>query len=107
MNLVSNAIKFTDKGCIDIKLAKINGMAEVSVIDTGIGIKKEDISKLFQAFDRITTENRLTEGSGLGLYLSKKIATLLGGELRVASEPGKGSTFTMALPLKYSKPDRK
>ena len=105
MNLVSNAIKFTDKGRIDIKLAKADGQAEVSVADTGIGIKQEDLGKLFQAFSRIATENRLTEGSGLGLYLSKKIAGLLGGDIRAASEPGKGSVFTLALPLKYQKSD--
>jgi signal transduction histidine kinase len=101
INLVSNAIKFTDKGQIDIKLAKTQTCAEVSVADTGIGIKKEDIGKLFQAFGRIATENRLTEGSGLGLYLSKKITDLLGGDIRAASEPGKGSAFILALPLKY------
>jgi signal transduction histidine kinase len=101
INLVSNAIKFTDKGQIDIKLAKTQTCAEVSVADTGIGIKKEDIGKLFQAFGRIATENRLTEGSGLGLYLSKKITDLLGGDIRAASEPDKGSAFILALPLKY------
>jgi signal transduction histidine kinase len=105
MNLVSNAIKFTDKGRIDIKLARTETRAEVSVADTGIGIKKEDIGRLFQAFSRIATENRLTEGSGLGLYLSKKIVGLLGGDIRAASEPGKGSVFTLVLPLKYRKPD--
>ena len=105
MNLVSNAIKFTDKGRIDIKLAKTEALAEVSVADTGIGIRKEDIGRLFQAFSRIATDNRLTEGSGLGLYLSRKIAKLLGGDIKAASEPGKGSVFTLALPLKHRKPD--
>jgi signal transduction histidine kinase len=105
INLVSNAIKFTDNGRIDIKLAKTETCVEVSVVDTGIGIKKEDIGRLFQAFGRIATENRLTEGSGLGLYLSKKIACLLGGDIRAVSEPGKGSVFTLAIPLKYRKPD--
>ena len=105
MNLVSNAIKFTDKGRIDITLTKTETCVEISVADTGIGIKKGDIGRLFQAFGRVATENRLTEGSGLGLYLSKKIVSLLGGDIRVASEPGKGSVFTLALPLKYRKPD--
>jgi signal transduction histidine kinase len=103
---VSNAIKFTDKGRIEIKLAKRDESAEVSVADTGIGIKKQDIGKLFQAFGRVTTENRLTEGSGLGLYLSKKIADLLGGEIKAESEFGRGSIFTFTLPLKYKEPDR-
>lgn len=101
INFVSNAIKFTDEGMIDIKLAKRDDEAEVSVADTGIGIKKEDINKLFQAFGRITTENRLAEGSGLGLYLSKKIADLLGGEIKAESEFARGSVFTFILPLKY------
>jgi signal transduction histidine kinase len=101
INFVSNAIKFTDEGMIDIKLAKRDDEAEVSVADTGIGIKKEDIGKLFQAFGRITTENRLAEGSGLGLYLSKKIADLLGGEIKAESEFARGSVFTFILPLKY------
>lgn len=106
INFVSNAIKFTDKGRIEIKLAKRNESAEVSAADTGIGIKKEDIGKLFQAFGRIATENRLTEGSGLGLYLSKKIADLLGGDINAESEFGRGSVFTFTLPLKYKEPDR-
>jgi signal transduction histidine kinase len=101
INFVSNAIKFTDEGRIDIKLAKRDDEAEVSVADTGIGIKKEDIGKLFQAFGRITTENRLAEGSGLGLYLSKKIADLLGGEIKAESEFARGSVFTFILPLKH------
>ncbi len=106
INFVSNAIKFTDKGRIKIKLAKKDESAEVSVADTGIGIKKEDIGKLFRAFGRVPTENRLTEGSGLGLYLSKKIADLLGGDIKAESKFGKGSTFTFTMPLKYKEPDR-
>jgi signal transduction histidine kinase len=105
INLVSNAIKFTDKGRIDIKLTTTDSQAEISVADTGIGIKREDMGRLFQAFGRITTENRLTEGSGLGLYLSKKITALLGGDISVASEVGRGSVFTFTLPLKYRGPD--
>ena len=101
MNLVSNAIKFTDKGRIEIKVSKRDESAEVSVADTGVGIRKGGINKLFQAFGRIYTENRLTEGSGLGLYLSKKIADLLGGEIKAESEFAKGSKFTFRLPLKY------
>ena len=106
INFVNNAIKFTDKGRIVIKMSEKDNKAEVSVVDTGIGIKKEDMSKLFWVFSRIRTENRLTEGSGLGLYLSKKIADLLGGALKAESEFGKGSTFTFTLPLKYKEPDR-
>jgi signal transduction histidine kinase len=101
INFVSNAIKFTDKGRIEIKVSKRDESAEVSVADTGVGIRKGGINKLFQAFGRIYTENRLTEGSGLGLYLSKKITDLLGGKIRAESNFGKGSVFTFTLPLKY------
>ncbi len=102
MNLVSNAIKFTDKGKIAIKSAKKDEGVEILVADTGIGIKEEDIKMLFKQFSRIHVEGRTrVEGTGLGLYLSKKIADLLGGEISVESEFGKGSKFTFILPLKY------
>jgi signal transduction histidine kinase len=102
MNLVSNAIKFTDRGEIGIKVAKKGGMAEISVSDTGIGIREEDMDKLFRAFSQITNADRPTqEGTGLGLHLSKKIAGLLGGKIWAESEFGRGSVFTFALPLKY------
>ena len=102
-NLVGNAVKFTDSGGIEIIMAKKDGLAEVSVRDTGIGIKKEDLDKLFKAFSQIPAEDRpKQEGTGLGLYLSKKIADLLSGEIKAESEFGKGSVFTFTLPLKYT-----
>lgn len=78
-------------------------MLEISVSDTGIGIKKEDMYKLFKDFSRIPIKDRTIEGTGLGLYLSQKIANLLGGDIRAESEFGKGSVFTLTLPLKYKK----
>jgi signal transduction histidine kinase len=102
INLVSNAVKFTDKGEIAINAAKKDKGVEVSVADTGIGIKKENMKKLFKQFSRIHIAGRTRrEGTGLGLYLSKKIADLLGGEIKVKSEFGKGSKFAFILPLKY------
>jgi len=102
MNLLSNAVKFTDKGKIDIKVEKKVEKAEVSVTDTGIGIRKEDISKLFKPFSRIYSEcSPIQEGTGLGLYLSKKLADLLGAEIKAESEFGRGSEFTVSLPLRY------
>lgn len=74
-------------------------MVEINVRDTGIGMKKEDTKRLFNAFSRISTENRLVEGTGLGLYLSRKLANLLGGDILVESEFGKGSVFTLELPF--------
>jgi signal transduction histidine kinase len=105
VNLVSNAVKFTEKGEIAIRAAEKNGMVKVSVRDSGIGMKKDDIEKLFKAFSRISTEGRVIEGTGLGLYLSQKLAGLLGGEISAESKFGKGSTFTFTLPLIYE--DRK
>ncbi|HER23698.1 MAG TPA: hypothetical protein ENO17_01325 [Candidatus Atribacteria bacterium] len=98
VNFISNALKFTDRGEIEIKIVKKEETVEVSVRDSGIGIKKEDISKLFNAFSQI---NLLIEGTGLGLYLSQKLANLLGGGITVESEYTKGSIFTLTLPLKY------
>ena len=99
-NFVSNAVKFTDTGEISIKAAKRDGGVEVSVRDTGIGIKKDHMERLFKAFSRIRNEGvPFREGTGLGLYLSKKIAHLLHGEIRAESEIGKGSVFTFSLPL--------
>jgi len=100
VNLISNALKFTDRGEIEVKIRKKDVSAEISVRDTGVGIKKEDMGKLFQAFNRIITNDRLTAGTGLGLYLSKKITDLLGGDVKVESEFGQGSVFTFTLPLK-------
>jgi len=101
MNLVSNAVKFTDRGKIEIKAAKKDEGVEISVRDTGIGIEKKAMDKLFKAFSRIYTKDMLKEGTGLGLYLSKKIADLLGGEISAESELGRGSKFTLTLPLEF------
>ena len=104
MNLVNNAVKFTDRGKIEIKAAKKDRRVEISVRDTGIGIKKEDMAKLFKAFSRVREVGMpVWEGTGLGLYISKKLADLLGGEIQVESEWGRGSEFTFTLPLEYNK----
>ena len=74
-------------------------LIQVSVRDTGVGIKEEDHGRLFQAFEQLDTSNtRRVEGAGLGLYLSSKLATLLSGNLSFTSEFGKGSTFTFTMP---------
>ncbi|MDD1743791.1 MAG: ATP-binding protein [Methanomassiliicoccales archaeon] len=102
VNLVANAIKFTDRGSVEIALRMRDGGAEVSVRDTGIGIRQEDLSRLFGAFSQVITEGRPREGSGLGLYLSKKIADLLGGQIGADSKFGVGSVFNFTLPLRHS-----
>jgi PAS domain S-box-containing protein len=103
MNLVSNAIKFSDMGRIDLTVNQIGEVVEVRVRDTGIGIGKDDLERLFRAFVRVNVPGRLTEGTGLGLYLSKKIARFLGGDIMAESEPGKGSVFTFSFPVTYEK----
>ena len=102
-NLADNAVKFTDQGNVKIesKVLKHRHL-EIRVIDTGIGIKKEDIDKLFKSFQQVDmSSTKKHEGTGLGLYLSKKLVILLGGDMSVRSEYGKGSEFTFTLPLKY------
>ena len=101
INLISNAIKFTARGEIKIKVIPKETTVEVSVRDNGIGIKKENMDKLFKSFSQIPNPGRIEEGTGLGLYLSKKNANLLGGDIIAESEWGKGSVFTLTLPLKY------
>jgi len=103
INLVNNAVKFTPQGKVSIELNRRqengNAMIEVSVHDTGIGIKPEDRVKLFQAFSQVdAAPTRRLEGTGLGLYLSQKLASLIGGHIDVRSEYGSGSTFTLTLP---------
>ncbi len=104
MNLVSNAVKFTDSGSIILK-AGVSGdkNLEMSVIDTGIGIREADMDSLFQPFHQLDLSHKKRhEGSGLGLYLTKKLADLLGGNVSAKSELGKGSEFTFILPLRHS-----
>jgi len=101
VNFISNAIKFTYKGEIKITIVKNDKTVEISVRDSGIGIKKEDLDKLFNAFSRIPNPGKIEEGTGLGLYLSNKIAGLLGGDITAEIEFGKGSVFTLTLPLEY------
>jgi signal transduction histidine kinase len=101
VNLLSNALKFTDRGEIEIKITTRDKMVEIAFRDSGIGIKKEDMDKVFIAFGQIPNSGRIEEGTGLGLYLSEKNAHLLGGDITVESNFGKGSVFTLTLPLKY------
>ena len=102
LNLANNAIKYTERGSVRIEVEhrlKETGPIEIRVIDTGIGIRPEDQIRLFQAFEQIdTTSTRRFEGVGLGLHLSRRLATLLSATLECASTYGKGSTFVLTLP---------
>ncbi len=99
LNLLDNAIKFTDKGRIDVSVSDgnlENGRQEIlfSIKDTGIGISENDISKLFQPFSQVDMSNtRKYGGTGLGLAISRQLVELMGGKIWVESEAGKGSTF--------------
>jgi len=101
LNLVNNAIKFTEKGKVEVKAVEKDENIEVMIKDTGIGIKKEDFHKLFQPF--VQLEYTITEGAGtgLGLYLTKNLVQLLKGKIQMESEYRKGSTFTFILPIEY------
>ncbi len=105
MNLVSNAIKFTDTGNIQIEGKLLNDETlQVSVSDSGIGIKEEDMDKLFQSFQQIDmSSSKSYEGTGLGLYLCKKILDLLHGNISMTSQFGTGSEFKFTLPLNNEK----
>jgi len=99
INLVNNAIKFTEQGTITVKCFMKGNMIEISVLDTGIGIEKEQMDKLFQPFHQIDTGTaRKHEGTGLGLSITKKLVELHEGTISVSSNPGKGSEFTVTLP---------
>ncbi|MBI3804107.1 MAG: hypothetical protein HY282_10140 [Nitrospirae bacterium] len=103
MNLLSNAIKFTPEGGIKIRTEDRPEKSEVEIRiqDTGIGIKPEDLPKIFEAFYQVDgTATRKFEGSGLGLTIVKQLVDLLKGEIRVESAPGKGSLFILSLPYR-------
>jgi len=100
MNLVNNAIKFTDQGGVTITSAKEGNTIRISVQDTGPGIKEEDLPRLFHEFEQLTDiSNRKPGGSGLGLVISKKIIERHNGKIWAESEYGKGTTFHFVLPV--------
>jgi PAS domain S-box-containing protein len=107
INLANNAIKFTDQGTVQIELSTkpVNGhsLASIDIIDTGIGIRPADKEKLFQAFQQVDIDHR-GEGTGLGLYLSQKLAVLIKGRIELESEYGKGSVFRLLIPTDWEQP---
>jgi signal transduction histidine kinase/HAMP domain-containing protein len=100
INLVNNAIKFTDQGEVRVECEIGGDWLVTRVVDTGIGVKPEDVGKLFEAFRQIDTGiARQHEGTGLGLSICKRLVEMLGGKVWVESEWGVGSTFTFTLPM--------
>jgi signal transduction histidine kinase len=101
LNLVGNAIKFTDNGEIMIKASAADGAYNLAVRDTGPGISEADQSKLFQEFQQADSSiTKSKGGTGLGLAISKRIIEMHGGRIWVESRPGEGSTFSLTLPIK-------
>jgi PAS domain S-box-containing protein len=100
INLVNNALKFTEIGSVEVKAFRFDNYLTVQVIDTGIGIEETQLKKLFNPFIQVDSGvARKHEGTGLGLSISKKLMTMMGGSIAVQSEPGKGSIFTVKLPI--------
>lgn len=106
-NLVSNAIKYTDKGCVNVS-ASITGQGHLhlSVKDTGKGMTTEEKQKIFQAFMRLKSAQGI-EGTGLGLSITHELVSLLSGSIQVSSEVGKGSTFMVDIPIGTAKEEKK
>ena len=110
LNLLNNAVKFTDQGAVSLSAARVDGFrptpgaapvaaVEVRIADTGVGIKPEDLPKLFQPFRQIDSGlTRLHEGTGLGLAICRRLTTMLGGTIVATSEWSRGSVFTLTLP---------
>ena len=102
-NLLSNAVKFTPAGGrVTLATNLVHGRVEISVRDTGVGISTEDQIQIFDEFFQVGRENA-QEGTGLGLALTKRFVELHGGQIRIESEPGLGSTFTVTLPVRQPK----
>lgn len=102
LNLLSNAVKYSPRGkFVDIESKVINQQIRVSVRDEGMGVKSEDLGKVFDRYYRVeSTHSKLIAGFGIGLYLSAEIIKQHGGSIDVESEPGKGSLFYFSIPLK-------
>ena len=101
LNLLSNAVKFTHEGHVAVSARPAPGGIVIDVEDSGIGIREEDVPKIFEDFRQVDqSSTREYGGTGLGLSITKKLLHLLGGTIRVQSTPGQGSTFSVSLPLR-------
>jgi two-component system CheB/CheR fusion protein len=99
VSLAGNAVKFTETGEVRLELRRCGGDVCFTVRDTGIGIARRDLERLFRPFAQLDTSlTRRHGGTGLGLYVARGLAELLGGHIDVTSEAGRGSSFTLVLP---------
>ena len=104
INLIGNAIKFTEKGSVTLRMIEEDGYLRVNIRDTGIGIRAEDVAIVFEQFRQIDGNlNRRASGTGLGMPISKKLIELHGGRIWVDSVVGEGSTFSFTIPLSRSR----
>ena len=102
LNLLSNALKFTPEGGrVDVRVDAREGMVEISVTDTGVGIAAEDQAAVFEEFRQVGASAKRVEGTGLGLALSRKFVELHRGRIWVTSQLGLGSTFTFTIPIRH------
>jgi signal transduction histidine kinase len=100
VNLLGNAVKFTDRGTVTMQLTRSGHSVRVDIADTGIGIPADELPRLFRPFAQVDTGlTRRHGGTGLGLYISRRLATMLGGHIEVTSRVGEGSTFSVVLPV--------
>jgi len=100
-NLLSNAVKFTDSGEIAVRVTNVHDQLVISVSDTGIGIPKEALDTIFDEFQQVEGSEQKQKGTGLGLAITKQYTELVGGTIAVESEVGKGTTFTIQIPVVY------
>ncbi len=98
-NLVSNAIRYTERGQVSLTLERVNGRLSIDVRDTGIGIEGHQLDEIFREFHQLGNHGGNNEGFGLGLAIVRRLADLLGHEIVVTSEPGKGSCFSVIVPV--------
>ena len=106
LNLLGNAVKFTDTGTVSITLRVQGSAVWIVVKDSGVGIPEEELKRLFRPFVQVDSGlTRRHGGTGLGLYISRRLATMLGGHIEVSSEPGVGSSFSVVLPLEITASD--
>lgn len=102
VNLVSNAVKYTEAGSVTVELSERPEGIEISVRDTGVGIPRDQQERIFEPFRQVQSPNtRTVGGTGLGLSVSRRLVELLGGQIEVSSDPGAGSTFTVRLPKSH------
>lgn len=100
LNLVSNAIKYNqEQGEIRISMEQVDNQFKIHIADTGYGIADDQLEKLFQPFERLGMDSSTRQGTGIGLVISQKLAEAMRGSIEVSSSPGKGSTFSLVLPM--------